>query len=167
MLFALAMTILAAAPDPVYSLLQEVKIATLCTNHEGTPFGSLVAYGLDSQGRPYVFISDLAEHTENIKKSKKVSLMIFKEDKEDLFNSQRVTFVGKMILVEKDHEIETLKKDYLKRFPPAEQFIDFGDFNFYRLETEKIHCIGGFGDIEWTTPEEWGKIWKEAQGKNE
>lgn len=156
---------LMAAPvteeEPMHKLVKEVKVATLSTDFKGTPFGSLVAYSVDSEGRPYIFISDLAVHTKNIEKNSKVSLMVYKEDKEDLFNSQRITFVGKMVVVG-DKEREVLKKEYLKRHPTAETFIDFGDFNFYRLEVDRIHCIGGFGDIGWVTPEEWSKSWKKA-----
>ena len=154
-------------PEPMHALIKEVKLATLSTSHKGTPFGSLVAYSIDSEGRPYIFISDLAVHTENIKKDKKASLMVFKEEKEDLFNSQRITFAGKMVKV-KDKERETLKKEYLDRPPSAEQIIDFGDFNFYRLEIERIHCIGGFGDITWVEPADWTKSWKKyLKGKDE
>jgi len=153
-----------ATDEPTHKLVQEVKIATLSTDLKGTPFGSLVAYSIDAEGRPYIFVSDLAVHTKNIKKNAKVSLMVYKEDKDDLFNSQRITFVGKMVKVD-DKEREKLKTEYLKRHPTAEQFIDFGDFNFYRLEIERIHCIGGFGDIEWVEPAEWGKSWKNASKK--
>lgn len=159
MFLALAMFIALAEPEPMHTLVTDVKIATLSTDYKGTPFGSLVAYSIDSGGKPYIFISDLAAHTKNIEKNNKASLMIFKEDKEDLFNSQRITFVGKMVRVE-DKERKTLRKEYLKRHPSAEDFIDFGDFNFYRLEVERIHCIGGFGDIEWVEPADWTKSWK-------
>ena len=157
---AAMMFCVAATPDPVVSLVQEVKLATFCTDHNGYPFGSLIGYSLDNQGRPYIFVSDLAEHTRNIKKNNKVSLVVFKEDKDDLFNSQRLTFVGKITQVTDEKEIEILRKDYLERLPTAEQFIDIEDFHFYRLEIEKIHRIGGFGDIEWKTVDEWKEVWR-------
>lgn len=152
--------------EPMHTLVREVKIASLSTDYKGTPFGSLVAYSVDSKGRPYIFVSDMAVHTKNIKKNSKVSLMIYKEDKEDLFNSARITFVGKMVKVD-DKEREVLKKEYLERHPSAEQFIDFGDFNFYRLEAERIHCIGGFGDIGWLEPGEWSKSWQKNASKKQ
>ena len=105
---AAMMFCVAATPDPVVSLVQEVKLATFCTDHNGYPFGSLIGYSLDNQGRPYIFVSDLAEHTRNIKKNNKVSLVVFKEDKDDLFNSQRLTFVGKIAQVTDEKEIEIL-----------------------------------------------------------
>jgi putative heme iron utilization protein len=163
---SMVMTMTADEPEPMHTLVKEVKVATLSTSLKGTPFGSLVAYSIDSKGRPYIFISDLAVHTKNIKKSNKVSLMVYKEDKDDLFNSQRITFVGKMVKVD-DKEREVLKKEYLERHPSAEQFIDFGDFNFYRLEVERIHCIGGFGDIEWVEPEAWSKSWTKNASKKQ
>lgn len=155
-----------ATDEPTHKLVEEVKIATLSTDFKGTPFGSLVAYSIDAEGRPYIFVSDMAVHTKNIEKNAKASLMVYKEDKEDLFNSQRITFVGKMVKVD-DKEREKLAKEYLKRHPSAETFIEFGDFNFYRLEIERIHVIGGFGDIGWVEPAEWGKSWKASKKPKE
>lgn len=161
-----ALVLSMAGDEPMHKLVDEVKVATLSTDFKGTPFGSLVAYSIDAKGRPYIFVSDMAVHTKNIKKNSKVSLMVYKEDKDDLFNSSRITFVGKMVKVD-DKEREALKKEYLKRHPSAEQFIDFGDFNFYRLEIERIHCIGGFGDIGWVEPGEWAKSWNASKKQKE
>jgi putative heme iron utilization protein len=43
--------------------------------HGGYPFGSLVPYVLDHDGRPIILVSRLAEHTKNIEADARVSLL--------------------------------------------------------------------------------------------
>lgn len=136
-------------------LAKNNKVATLSTNYKGTPFGSIVPYILDKQGRPVIFASSLALHAQNIKDDAKCSVMMFKIDKDNIFNSSRITFIGKMVKL-KGEQAE-LKKAYVEKYKEAEDFIDFEDFAFYRLEIEKIYYIGGFGDIQWIEVEDYKK----------
>ena len=140
-------------------LAKEGKVATLSTTYDKVAFGSLVPYVLDAKGRPIIFVSDLALHTKNLKKDPKCSLMVAKIDKDDIFNSARITFIGKMVKIP-DKELEEIKKLYLAKHESAEGFIDFEDFNFYRLEIEKIYWVGGFGDIDWIEIKEYQKSFK-------
>lgn len=151
--------LLCALQNPMIDLVKAGKAATLSTTHDKVAFGSLVPYVLDSKGRPVIFVSDLAIHTQNLKKDPKCSLMVAKIDKNDIFNSARITFIGKMVKVP-DKELEEIKKLYLARHKSAEGFVDFEDFNFYRLEIEKIYWVGGFGDIEWIDPKEYFENFK-------
>jgi len=130
-----------------YKLVKKSKIGVLSTDYKGAPFGSLTPYVLH-EGRPVIFISDLAIHTENIKKNSACSLTVFKIDKKNLFNSSRITFIGKMVKVP-EKELDAIKKMYFDRFKDAKQFKDFQDFNFYKMEIKEIFWVGGFGDIQW------------------
>lgn len=141
------------------SLIQNSQIAALSTDYKGTPFGSLIPYTLDKHGNPVVFISKLALHTKNLSKNPKCSLMISRVNK-NVFNSSRVTFVGKMIKIP-DDELKDIRKNYLSKYNMANDFIDFEDFGFYRLEIDKIYWVGGFGDIEWIDVEEYHKHFDE------
>lgn len=159
-LFALCLAFSSANNDDVdKALIDLVKggtIVTLSSDYKGTPFGTPAPYAIDSEGRPVLFLSNLAIHTKNIVKNPKCSVMVLKEDKEDPFNSARVTFVGKMVKVS-DKERAEYKKLFLAKQKAAEDFIDFGDFNFYRLEIESIFYVGGFGDIQWIDPKDYVK----------
>lgn len=159
LLTAITMVLAQGEDDAMYKLVKEGPVASLSTNFKGTPFGSLTPYALDDKGRPIIFISDLAQHTENLQKKSKASLMIHKVDKEDVYSSPRIIFVGRMVKVP-DKEREAVAKVYLKRNPQAEQIIEFGDFNFYRMEITTIHYYGGFADSNWITPEDYYKGFK-------
>jgi putative heme iron utilization protein len=117
-------------------------------------------YAVDDTGMPFVFISDLAQHTKNLTKNPKCSLMMHEVNKEDVSNSRRITFAGKLVKVTDEKEREKLKKIYIKTNPNAEDFIDFADFNFYKMDAEKIQYIGGFGDINWVKPKDYIKNYK-------
>lgn len=138
----------------VVELAKTEKVAALSTDYKGTPFGSLMPYALDDDGNPIIYISTMATHTKNLKKNEASSVMVSRVKDDDLFNSQRVTFVGKMKEVPKE-DVEKVSKVFFGRFKEAEKFSAFHDFKFYRLEIEKIYYIGGFGDIRWVDPKEY------------
>lgn len=157
----LAMSLFTATTnnDVDKALIDLVKggtIVTLSSNYLGTPFGTPAPYAIDSEGRPVLFLSDLAIHTKNIRKNPKCSIMVLKEDKEDPFNSARVTFIGKMVKVN-DKERAEYKKLFIGKQKTAEWFSDLEDFNYYRLEIESIFYVGGFGDIQWIEPKDYVK----------
>jgi hypothetical protein len=71
-------------PEPSYAervrtLVLQVTVGTLSTlsrKHVGFPFGSLMPYALDPEGRPIFLISNMAMHTQNLKADPRASLFI-------------------------------------------------------------------------------------------
>lgn len=155
-LFPILMLATMQVDNAMYKLIASERMGTFSTSFKGTPFGSLTPFIIDKNGCPILFLSDLAQHTENIGKNSRCSIMIHRIDKDDIFNSPRITFAGKITKVS-DKEREEIAKIYLKRHPEAADFIDFADFNFYRLQIRHIHYIGGFGDINWVDVKEYKK----------
>jgi len=152
----ISLTLAFAGNDELNDLVKNSKIGILSTTYEKVPFNSLVPYIVDSKGHPIIFISDLAQHTDNLSNDSKCSFMIYKIDGDNLFDSARVTFVGKMVRLPKK-ERKKWKAEYLAKHPKSKQFIDFGDFHFYRMEIKSIYYIGGFGDIGWIELEDYNK----------
>lgn len=153
-----------------YSELKELvnkgQVAALSTMYnsmatEGVdyPFTSLTPYALDKQGRPLIFVSDLARHCKNLKRNSRCSLMVSRLSDEDIFNSARATFIGKMVKIP-DDDVEEAKKVYIEKYPNSKDLLDFYDFSFYRMEVEHIYYIGGYGDINWYQKDQIKEIWK-------
>ena len=155
-----ALAIGADEKDPLVELTKGGKVASLSSDYKGTPFGSLMPYALDGEGNPIIYISTLATHTKNLTKNPACSVMVTKVDEDDLFNSARVTFLGKMKKVTDKDEIEKTKKLFFARHKKAEELDQFHDFAFYKLDIEKIYYIGGFGDIQWVEPKDYKKGFK-------
>ena len=71
-------------PEPTYAervrtLVTLTSIATLSTMSRkcpGYPFGSLMPYALDPEGRPLFLISNMAMHTQNLKTEPRASLFV-------------------------------------------------------------------------------------------
>ena len=67
-------------------LLNHQSVGVLSTHSidvAGYPFGSIAPYTLNYDGEPAILISDIAQHTRNIKQNNKVSLTVFKPDADD------------------------------------------------------------------------------------
>lgn len=137
---------MSASSRPARMLLRALRTGVLATESAkvpGFPFASAVPYAIDAVGRPVIFVSDLAAHTENIKANPNVSLIAHEAD---VVAGSRVTLIGTAARVDDDPEA---RERYLKILPEAEAFVSFTDFHFYRIEPRAVHYIGGFGDIHW------------------
>lgn len=110
---------------------------------DGYPQSSIVGYSCDEIGNPILCLSDIAMHTNNIKTNDHVSLGI----NEKFFrnaNDMRSTFVGDLKKVEDSKEIDILKNKFINSHDDA-FYLDFHDFNVYKLDTKYISLNGGFG----------------------
>jgi len=78
-------------------LLNHQSVGVLSTHSidvAGYPFGSIAPYTLNYDGEPAILISDIAQHTRNIKQNNKVSLTVFKPDADDPQAGSRLTWIG-------------------------------------------------------------------------
>ncbi len=71
-------------------------LSTIALKPAGTPFGSVVTYGLDGTGQPCFFVSTMAEHTHNLESDPRASLLVVEDTPEgaDPLASGRVTLLG-------------------------------------------------------------------------
>jgi len=152
-----------SVPEPTYAervrtLVYRVQMGTLSTlsaKHPDWPFGSLMPYGLDEQGRPTFLISTMAMHTHNLIRDGKSSLFISQTDSGgDPLDASRVTLIGETTKVP-EGELQEVRDGYLERYKNASYWVDFDDFSFYRMDIKDIYFIGGFGAMGWVTVDEY------------
>jgi putative heme iron utilization protein len=94
-------------------------------------------------------LSDLAEHTRNLRVDPRASLLV--QDGASLGDPQagrRVTILGQVEPVP-DSELETARHTYLARHAQAAEYLTLGDFRLYVLRVRAARFIGGFGDMGW------------------
>jgi putative heme iron utilization protein len=125
-------------------------LSTHSSDVEGYPFGSIAPYALDYEGQPAILISEIAQHTRNIKQNKKVSLTVFDPKAEDPQASSRLTWIGDAESI--DPSETEIRRRYLRYFPSAESYFETHDFSFYRIRLRRARFIGGFGQIFWIEP---------------
>ncbi len=130
-------------------------LSTLSLKQPGHPFGSLMPYALDGQGRPLFLISAMAMHTQNLQADPRASLLVIQPGwAGDPLAAGRVTLMGEAIPIA-DTEASGGRKTYLALHPNAKYWVDFEDFGFYRLEVADVYFVGGFAAMDWVAGEEY------------
>ncbi len=114
---------------------------------DGHPYASMVDYAPLPDGDVILFLSRLAEHQKYLTADPRVSLLIAPDIMaENALAQARVSLVSRAELVEDRPAMAAI---YLQYHPSARQYINFGDFQFYRLRVEKARYIAGFGRMGW------------------
>lgn len=144
-------------PEPshaerVRTLVSQAAIATLSTcsrKHVGFPFGSLMPYAADSEGRPIFLISNMAMHTQNLKVDPRASLFVAQAAVDgDPLGAARATLMGEVKPVP-ENDTASAREAYLVKHENSRYWVDFADFSFFRLELVDIYYVGGFGVMGW------------------
>ncbi len=134
----------------VRTLVEQVDYGTLSTLADGgIPFGSLVGYAVDAAGCPLLFVSSLAEHTKNVHRDPRASLLVVARGEAPL-EGARATLMGTIVAAPPE-ERATLLARYLVRHPSAARYAAFSDFGFYRLVPSRIRYVEGFGVMGFVT----------------
>ena len=126
---------------------KEMGVLSTLTHEDGSPFGSIINYAFDSRGELFFIASKLAEHTANLEKDPRASLLVTEEKGEgDQLAVSRVTVLGKLHRVEKTPDLVTsFKKKH--RTAAYVMFDDFYAFKFQQVS--RVRYIAGFGEMSW------------------
>ena len=132
-------------------LLKEYRgaLSTLSKAMPGFPFGSVVPYCLDEQGRPLILISRIAQHTHNLQKDPKCSLLVGEREADDVQDVRRLTYLAEAEKLEDAAAIEAAAERYYRYFPDSANYHKAHDFDFWVLKPVRHRYIGGFGAIHW------------------
>jgi heme iron utilization protein len=131
------------------------SLSTLSRKLPGFPFGSVMPYGLDDNGRPIFLISTMAMHTQNLQADPRASLLVTQEDAgSEPLGASRITLVGNVLLLP-DTEVAEAREIYLARHANSKQWVDFEDFSFYRMDVVDVYYVGGFGVMGWVSASDY------------
>ena len=147
-------------PTPTHAerartLVAQISTGTLCTlalEPEGYPYGSFVTVAFH-EGNPVFLISALAEHTRNLERDPRASLLVAESGADDPLANGRVTLLGPCTRVEEDGG--RARAAFLSVHPQAAYYADFRDFGFWCLRVNAIRYIGGYGRMSWISQEDW------------
>ena len=157
------------APEPLYdvntptpthaerarTLVARIATGTLCTlalEPEGYPYGSFVTVAFDN-GDPVFLISGLAEHTKNLQRDPRASLLVAEGGSADPLANGRVTLLGPCTRVEADDA--NPRAAFLAVHPNSAYYADFRDFAFWKLRVDSVRYIGGYGRMSWINKADW------------
>jgi putative heme iron utilization protein len=127
-------------------LVRAADRAALATLMEGAPYASLVLTACDQRGAPLLLVSSLAQHTMNIERDPRVSVLFdATEGLDDPLTGSRVSLQGRADRVDD----KALLARYVARHPSAEAYAGFADFGLFRIAPGRAHLVAGFGRIHW------------------
>ena len=128
--------------------VSRAALATVVAGRGGEPYASLVSVAADHDASPILLLSDLADHTRNIRRDPRASLLFDGtggERRADPLAGDRVTVQGRIGPSDEPRH----RRRYVARHPTAAGYAGFKDFNVYRMRVERAHLVGGFGRIHW------------------
>jgi putative heme iron utilization protein len=113
---------------------------------DGAPYVSLVLTACAHDASPLVLISALAEHTKNLLRDPRGSLLFdATAGLPNPLTGARVSIVGRFA----PDDDPALRARYVARHPQAAAYVDFHDFRLWRMTVERAHLVAGFGKIHW------------------
>ena len=114
---------------------------------DGYPFASLVTTATDYDGAPVLLLSGLSPHTRALRLDPRCSLLVGQPGRGDPLAHPRLTVDRERRLRRSEHRDHRLVRDrFLARHPVAARYVDFADFDFYRLEILGARLNGGFAN---------------------
>jgi putative heme iron utilization protein len=140
------------------TLHQVAVMSTLSQTLPGYPFGSIVPYDTDDQGRLIIFVANISEHFRNLSKDPRASMFI--ADYYGLDDPQahsRTSLIGDFARIA-EVDVAAVSKNYWSRFPEAVEREIAHSFCYFRFRPQKIRWIGGFGEIRWIDAERYAAI---------
>ena len=131
-------------------------LSTYSVDVEGFPFGSVTPYSLTDDKHPLILISNIAQHTKNIIKDNRVSLMVLENLQDGTQDPQkhgRASILGRATPLDSQAD-EAKYENYYQQFPESRAYQNTHGFQLYEIKPVRIRYIGGFGKIFWLEPEQ-------------
>jgi heme iron utilization protein len=132
------------SPDPALearSLLRAARSGTLATSASGQPFASLVTPATAPDGSVLLLLSDLSEHTRQLRAEPRCALMVAgAADGPNPQTAPRITVTG---LAEPEPD-PAMRARWVAAHPYAAFYAGFGDFHLFRLKPLAGLFVGGF-----------------------
>lgn len=135
------------AAEEARTIVAGSTVGTLASlTGDGSPWASVVTYGLVGEGTPVLCVSRLALHGRNLASDARASLAVAAPvgDGVDPSDSGRVTLAG-TVEQPTGAELDEARAAYEAAVPSAAVFAAFDDFAFWLLRIRKVRWVGGFG----------------------
>ena len=133
-----------AAEDPHWTarkLLRAARSAALATQADGQPFAGLVTPATAADLSPLLLLSDLSEHTRQLRRDPRCALLAVGEPVDaNPQTAPRLTVLASAAI----DKSPDLRARYLSVHPYAEPYAGFGDFHVWLLSPTHAAFVGGF-----------------------
>lgn len=157
------MTSPAAPQEALQHLLATYQSASLASlGQNGWPLASQVAWALDEERRFLFFVSDLSEHTANLKACPRASLLLMEDEgrSPQVFARPRATFTGEVVAIPREGAAWTAAAQvYGARFGKLFDVLrGLPDFHMFALCPREVRLVIGFGAAYRVEGERWERM---------
>lgn len=129
-------------------LLRSARYAAMAVINpdSGFPAVSRVLVGTDIDGIPVVLVSTLSAHTKALVEDRRASLLTGEPGKGDPLAHPRLSVECLAEAVDRGSALHArIRGRFLARHAKAKLYMDFADFQFFRLVPQSASLNGGFG----------------------
>jgi putative heme iron utilization protein len=143
--------------EKAWKILRENVTAVICTNSlskPGWPFASLVSYGLSRRGEPLFLLSELSQHTRNLRADARASLFIQGAASRNPQAAPRISLLG-TVAPNPAAEAPEAAALYVAGHPEGKSIAELGGFSFWHMKVEGVHVVAGFARAGWLSAAEF------------
>ncbi len=129
-------------------LIDAAKFASIAVLEplSGMPVVSRIGVATDEEGDLVFLASQISNHTKALSSDPRASIMVGEPGKGDPLAHPRITLIGEIEIVDRNSRHQaSLRERYLQHHPKARLYVDFLDFNFFRMNLQRANLNGGFG----------------------
>ncbi|KAG2499004.1 hypothetical protein HYH03_003190 [Edaphochlamys debaryana] len=121
----------------------------------GFPFGTPVDFAVDGAGHPLFRFSPLAIHSKNLTEEPRCSLVVQMPGWTGLANA-RVTVLGCVRRLPEEQQLEAREMFCCKHSNDRKERVSSGGSVYFRMDQiADLYFVGGFGTVQWISPEEY------------
>jgi nitroimidazol reductase NimA-like FMN-containing flavoprotein (pyridoxamine 5'-phosphate oxidase superfamily) len=144
--------------DNIHALMTGQSYCVLCTQGSGQPYGSVIAYAVNSQLNAVVFVTPIATHKYRLlTECDQVALVIDNRAADHTTDDSGIdalTATGRAIRLSKEEEIETCKQDLIQKHPHMHEFIDSPNNAYFRIQIQRYVHVTRLSEVnEWFPPQ--------------
>jgi len=138
------------ALEEMDKLIQTVRSAILgSVSSSGDPLSSYAPVYVDNQRRYHVYISSMAKHTSQIRRSGKASVMLIEDESvaENLFARKRLTVDCEATVLQRDSDtwLEAIAAMIERHGETMKSLRPYVDFDLFQLKPIEGRLVLGFG----------------------
>lgn len=140
---------MASPKEQLQELIVEQKSLQMASlTSEGLPYASYAPF-VNHNGYFYIYISELAKHTQNLIEDKRISILIVEDESKcsQIFARKRLSGEGDVVEVERTEEsyVEIVEV-FTERFGNIMNVLgNLSDFRLFRIEINAGGFVMGFG----------------------
>ncbi len=145
-----------SAAETLRGIVRATDVGSLGTVGPDGPLVSMVPVAVDGD-RVLIHVSGLAAHTEQLRTTPRVSVMLMapREEGSSALALPRISFAAEAHEIERESaEHERAREIYLRQHPQGEMLFGFGDFALFELRIESARFVAGFGAAMDVSPDE-------------